>query len=111
MKNPLDKPSVYMPVSVTACVSSYAHKQCVLEIVTQLKPITRVQIEHTPLPTNQRQGCDNVTARALQLDVMLYGACLLLNVSWLSLACPQDSRAALPRFARPGRDYIHRVYI
>ena len=30
---------------------------------------------------------------------------------YFSLACPQDSRAGLPRFARPGRDWIHLVYI
>ena len=30
---------------------------------------------------------------------------------YFSLACPQDSRAALPRFAWPGRDWIHLVYI
>ena len=30
---------------------------------------------------------------------------------YFSLACPQDSRAGLPRFAWPGRDWIHLVYI
>ena len=30
---------------------------------------------------------------------------------YFSLACPQDSRAGLPRFARPGRDWIHLVCI
>ena len=44
-------------------------------------------------------GANNSSARSQGLNELLF----LTYLFHISLACPQDSRAALPRFAQPGR--------